>query len=135
MTTTGSALLLLNQLLNLTATTSPTSVLPPSSSTFLSTASTISTVLPTSTTSTSAPFQPPTISSPSITFSTNLDTRYLFWIFIIAAIFFVRATLSVYRFVSRVFLLKSLKPSMSYFSTVHTILRTGTFEGKKKYFS
>ena len=131
MTTTGSALFLLNQLLNLTATTLPTSVLPPSSSTVLSTASTISTVLPTST---SAPplFSSPTLSSPSFILSTQLETRYLFGFLIIVTVFFARAILSVYRFVSRVLLLKSLRPSMSYFSTFHTILRTGTLEGKKK---
>ena len=129
MTTTGSALFLLNQLLNLTATTLPTSVLPPSSSTVLSTASTISTVLPTS-----APplFSSPTLSSPSFILSTQLETRYLFGFLIIVTVFFARAILSVYRFVSRVLLLKSLRPSMSYFSTFHTILRTGTLEGKKK---
>jgi len=75
MTTTGSALLLLNQLLNLTETTSPTSVFPPSSSTVLSTASTISTVLPTSA---PALLPSPTLSSPSFIFSTQLETRYLF---------------------------------------------------------
>ena len=129
MTTTGSALLLLNQLLNLTATTLPTSVLPPSSSTVFSTASTISTDLPTST---PALLPSPTLSSPSIILSTQLETRYLFGFFIIVTIFFARAILSIYRFVSRVFLLKSLRPSMSYLSTFHTILRTGTLEGKTK---
>jgi len=129
MTTTGSALLLLNQLLNLTATTLPTSVLPPSSSTAFSTASTISTDLPTSA---PALLPSPTLSSPSIILSTQLETRYLFGFFIIVTIFFARAILSIYRFVSRVFLLKSLRPSMSYLSTFHTILRTGTLEGKTK---
>ena len=126
MTTTGSALLLLNQLLNLTVSTPPPSVFPPSSSTSLST--TTATIFPTST---STPFQPPTISSPSFTFSTQVDTRYLFGFLIIALIFLARIFLSFYRFMSRVLLLKTLKPHMSYLSSIHSILRTGTLEGKK----
>ena len=129
MTTTGSALLLLNQLLNLTVSTLPPSVLPPSSSTFFSTTTTTTTVFPAST---SAPFQTPTISSPSFIFSAQVDTRYLIGILIIALIFLARIFLSFYRFMSRVLLLKTLKPHMSYLSSFHTILRTGTLEGKIK---
>jgi len=129
MTTTGSALLLLNQLLNLTVSTPPPSLLPPSSSTSFS--STTATIFPTFT---STPFQPPTISSPSFTFSIQMDTRYLFGFLIIVLIFLARILLSFYRFMSRVLLLKTLKPHMSYLSSIHSILRTGTLEGKKNIF-
>ena len=133
MTTTGSALVLLNQLLNLTVSTSPSSfsVLPSSPST-LSPTPPILTSFPTSTaTPTSTPSSVPTLPSPSFFFTPEFESRYLSGIFIVIFIIVARTVLSIYRFLSRVFLLKNLQPSLSYFSSFHTVLRTGTLEGKK----
>ena len=139
MTITESALVLLNQLLNLTVSTSSSSfsVLPSSPSTFPP-ATPILTSFPTSTattTSTSTPPSIPTLPSHSFFFTPEFESRYLSGIFIVIFIIVAQTVLSIYCFLSRVFLLKNLHPSLSYFSSFHTVLRTGTLEGKKKFFS
>ena len=126
MTTTGSALILLNQLLSLTTPTptplsvSPSpSTAPPSAQTSFSSMPTIS----------STPFPTPTLSSPSFLFSHEFETRYLLGFFIVIFIFITKTVLAIYRFISRMVLLKTLNPNMTYFSSFHTVLRTGTFVG------
>ena len=130
MTTTGSALILLNQLLSLTTPTptplpfSPLSVSP-------SPYNAPPTMLPTAPpTITSTPFPTPTLSSPSFLFSHEFETRYLLGFFIVIFIFIAKTLLAIYRFISRMVLLKTLKPNMTYFSSFHTVLRTGSFKGK-----
>ena len=134
MTTPGSALILLNQLLSLTTPT-PTPLLfsPLSVSPSPSTAPPSATMPPITSTPfpafTFTPFPAPILPSPSYFFSPEFETRYLFGIFLVLFVFLARTFLSIYRFVSRICLLKALRPNMTYFSSIHTVLRTGSFEG------